>query len=299
MSENLPASVLARLRAENLRNAWDPGETLVRYATEGFLRRLSRSPHRGALTLKGGNLFVVWQGGIGYRPTMDTDFLCRGDASPERLADVFRDIATVDCSDEDGLVFDPATLAIEPIRAQTAYGGSRLSILARLGRTRIVLHFDVGVGDAVWPPAKVAEFPALLDAPPPRVRMYPKETAIAEKVHAMVELGEINSRMKDFYDVWFLASRFPFDFPVLRTAMEKTFSRRGVWPVAAMPPALAPAFAETTSRRALWTGFLRRTRLLDSAPSFPEACALLRTFLLPVILSGPAFSKWVPDKGWT
>lgn len=118
-------------------------------------------------------------------------------------------LASVDCSDEDGLVFDPATLSIEPIRART------------------------------------------------------------------------------------------FDFPVLRTAVEKTFSRRGAWPVAATPSALTPAFAENRSRQTLWAGFLRRSRLLDSAPSFPEACTLLQSFLLPVLLPGPAFSKWAPNKGWT
>ena len=299
MSANLPSSILARLNASNARNARNPNETLVRYATEGFLRRLEKTPHRNSLTLKGGNLFVVWQGGAGYRPTMDTDFLYRGDASPEHLAEMFREIAAVDCEPEDGLVFDPATLAMAPIRARTVYGGLELSILARLGRARITLRFDVGVGDAVWPPARIGEFPALLDARSPRVRMYPKEAAIAEKVHAMIELGEINSRMKDFYDVWFLASRFPFDFQVLRTALEKTFSRRGAWPVSATPPALVPAFAETPARLALWTGFLRRTRLLDSAPSFPEACALLRTFLLPLLLPARALSKWMPKEGWT
>ena len=298
MSGNLPASVLARLNRANIRNGWVANETLVRYATEGFLRRLEKSPHNRSLTLKGGNLFVVWLGGYGYRPTMDTDFLCRGDASPERILAMFREIASVDCLAEDGLSFDLSTLEIAPIRERTVYGGSQLSILARLGPTRIVLRFDVGVGDAVWPPAEVGTFPSLLDARPPRVRMYPKETVIAEKVHAMIEHGEINSRMKDFHDVWFLASRFPFDYATLRASLEKTLSRRGTWPVGTPPPALKPEFAQVQPRLALWAGFLRRSRLADGAPSFPEVCSLLRAFLLPVLLSGPPFSGWTPGKGW-
>ena len=105
---------MARLKAANARNAWNPNETLVRYATEGFLRRLGKTPHRRALTLKGGNMFIVWMGGFGHRPTIDTDILCRGDASPEHLLEMFRDIASVDCSEEDGLVFDPDSLSIAP-----------------------------------------------------------------------------------------------------------------------------------------------------------------------------------------
>ncbi len=299
MSANLQDSIRARLNAANEIHGWDPNETLVRYGTEGFLRRLEKTPHAKAITLKGGNMFVVWQRGSDYRPTIDTDFLCRGDASPEHLLEIFRDVAAVDCSEEDGLVFDAATLRIAPIRAQTAYGGSQLSLVARLGRTRITLHFDVGVGDAVWPPAKVGVFPTLLGMSAPRVKMYPKETAIAEKVHAMIEHGEINSRMKDFYDVWFLASRFPFDFATVRTALEKTLSRRGVWPVAETPAALTPAFPEAPARQSLWRGFLKRTRLEGKTPAFPDACAIVRAFLQPVLFppeSRPA--EWTPGKGW-
>lgn len=299
MSANLPASVMARLKAANARNAWDPRETLVRYATEGFLRRLGKSPHRRALTLKGGNMFIVWMGGFGHRPTIDTDFLCRGDASPGHLLEMFRDIASVDCSEEDGLVFDPDSLAIAPIRARTAYGGSQLSIRASLGRVRIALRFDVGVGDAVWPPAREETFPVLLGASPPRVRMVPKETAIAEKLHAMIEHGELNSRMKDFYDVWFLASRFDFDFATLRTAFEKSLSRRGAWPVETPPLALTEGFAVSPHRLALWSGFVKRTRLEGSAPAFPEAVARIRAFLLPVLLPGAPKGKWTPAGGWS
>ena len=299
MSANLPESVRARLNAASRKNAWENNRTLARYATEGFLRRLGASPHRDDLTIKGGNLFVVWLGGVGYRPTLDTDFLCRGDASPRHLAEMFRDIAAIDCSAVDGLVFDASSLEIEPIRARTQYGGSQISLLALLGRTRIVLHFDVGIGDAVWPPPKLGEFPALLDAPAPRIRMYPKEAAIAEKLHAMVEHGELNSRMKDFYDVWFLASHFAFEWATLRTALEKSLSRRGVWPLPEVPLALTPGFADAPPRLSLWSGFVRRTRLQDSAPTFPEAVATIRAFLLPVLFPPtPVPKDWTPGNGW-
>lgn len=216
MSANLPESVRARLNAASRKNAWENNRTLARYATEGFLRRLAASPHRDALTLKGGNLFVVWLGGVGYRPTLDTDFLCRGDASPRHLAEMFRDIA-----------------------------------------------------------------------------------AIAEKLHAMVEHGELNSRMKDFYDVWFLASHFAFEWATLRTALEKSLSRRGVWPLPEVPLALAPGFADAPPRLSLWSGFVRRTRLQDSAPTFPEAVAAIRAFLLPVLFPPtPVPKDWTPEKGW-
>ena len=181
MSTNLPALVMARLKALAKENGWEYPQVLARYATERFLARLAASRFADRFVLKGGNLFVVWLGGYGYRPTMDTDFLYRGRADEAALATAFREIAAAPSPDgDDAISFDLSTLRVAPIRVKTRYGGNEVALLARLGKARIQLRFDIGFGDRVWPAVRTEPFPALLAGPPPQIRTYPKEASIAE-----------------------------------------------------------------------------------------------------------------------
>ncbi len=182
---------------------------LVRYGIERLLYRLSRSDEKDRFVLKGAALFYVWEGGL-RRPTRDIDFLAYGDASAAVLADVFRALCTVEVT-PDGLTFDPESVRAEPIRDTQEYGGIRVSLIATLAGARIPLSADIGFGDAVTPRVETANFPTLLDLPAPRIRVYPPETVISEKYEAMVSLGIINTRMKDFYDVWILSEFHAFD----------------------------------------------------------------------------------------
>lgn len=197
---------------------------LTRYAIERLLYRLTRTGYAAEFVLKGAMLFRLWADQP-HRPTRDLDLLGRGDPSVDRLAAVFRAVCGAAVED-DGLLFDPATVTAGKIKEDQEYEGVRVECVARLGQARIDLQVDVGFGDAVTPGPVTVQYPGLLDLPAPELAAYPRETVVAEKFQAMVMLGIANSRMKDFFDLWVLARSFTFAGPVLAAAIRATFARR-------------------------------------------------------------------------
>ncbi len=169
---------------------------LQRYAIERFLYRLGASAHRNRFVLKGATLFALWGSSL-YRPTRDLDFTGYGSAEEENVLAALRDICQAS-STGDELVFDPDTLSAEPIRDDSEYHGLRIRLTANLGESPIPIQIDIGFGNAIEPPPQDAEYPTLLDDPPPHIRTYPPEAVIAEKLHAMVVLGERNSSLQGF-----------------------------------------------------------------------------------------------------
>lgn len=224
MTADLAASVRQRLlnQSQKLGEVFDL--TLTRYAIERFLYRLTCSAYADQFVLKGAILFAVWTGQM-YRPTRDIDLLGFGDSSAETLIHLFKEICAVEV-DPDGLMFDGRSVQVEEIREAQEYPGQRVRLQAHLGQARISLQVDIGFGDVITPAAPEVEYPSLLDFPAPRLRVYPKETVIAEKFQAMVVLGFINSRMKDFYDVWLMSKEFSFAGRLLARAIQATFERR-------------------------------------------------------------------------
>jgi predicted nucleotidyltransferase component of viral defense system len=303
MGKPEPRDLAASVHGRLLRLARERGESLeyllMRFATERFLYRLSRSAVRDRFVLKGATLFAAWEGDV-HRATRDVDLLKFGENAPDAVVEAVRAMATTGV-EPDGLAFDPATVRAEPIREGQEYGGVRVTLLAHLGRARVRVQVDVGFGDAVTPGVEEVELPPLLDFPAPRLMGYPRETVVAEKLQAMVALGMANSRMKDFYDLWHLARTFPFDGPTLTAAVAATFERRGT-PVPAGPPlALTVAFAADAAKRAQWAAFVRRSGL--EAPMLEAVVEELGRFLLPVLEAArggaPVEGKWSPGgPGW-
>jgi predicted nucleotidyltransferase component of viral defense system len=203
---NLPSSIHARLLAYAHRERTDFNLVLKRYGMERLLYRISKSRFSDRFVLKGAVLFIAWMDSL-YRPTMDLDLLAFGPSDTVSLNSVFREICGIACN-EDGLIFVSESVKAEQIRESNDYGGIRLYIGARLQKAEITLQVDCGFGDRITPGAHKEQFPTILDLPRPYVLMYPKETVVAEKFEAIVRLGEANSRMKDFYDLWVLASDF-------------------------------------------------------------------------------------------
>jgi hypothetical protein len=198
--DNFAASVKQRLLNLAVANGEDFNLVQVRYATERFLYRMSASHHANAFLLKGAMLFVLWENHP-HRPTRDMDLLFLEPHDRQELEAIFREIAEVDAI-PDGLRFDAASIHAEEIREDNAYGGIRVKLLAWLGTARIPLQIDIGLGDAVPPPDPVwTDFTTLLDFPAPRIRPYPVYSVVAEKFQAMIELGVLNSRLKDYFDV--------------------------------------------------------------------------------------------------
>lgn len=189
-----------------------------------MLYRLSQSPYAENFLLKGAMLFAVWDDKV-HRPTTDVDLLAFGPADRETIARTFREIVQTPVP-ADGLVFDPDSITVEEIREDNTYGGVRVRLLARLGTGEVPIQIDLGSGDVVTPAPEKHVFPPLLDFPAPQVRTYPVYTVVAEKFEAMVKLGLRNTRMKDFYDLWYLAGRFDFDGAMLHRAIHATFARR-------------------------------------------------------------------------
>lgn len=277
---NVAASVRQRLLDEARRRGESFDYIASLYARERFLDRLTRSPHRGRLTLKGATVFALWSDA--HRPTRDLDFLGSGTFDIEKAAAVIREI--IDVPAEDGLSFDRASVVAEPIREADEYHGVRVHLSATLDSARIRMQIDIAVGDVVTPPAREATLQTILDDfSAPRVKVYPAETIVAEKLHAMVKLGIANGRMKDFFDVWVLASMRDFDGELLAKAVSRTFRRRKT----AIPEdafALSEDFYDDRQKQTQWRAFLRKTSV-RAPEDFHLVGALLRAFLVPVMAS--------------
>ena len=183
--------------------------------------------------------------------------------------------------EDDGLQFLVDTIEGEPIRDDQEYQGIRLWIEARLAGARISLQIDIGFGDAVAPPPELVDYPVMLDLPVPRLRAYPREVVVAEKFQAMVILGIANSRMKDFFDIWMLASVFDFAGPRLSQAIGTTFERRKTELPINPPGVLTEEFYKDAGKQIQWTAFLRKGRLKIQEKDFGEVVSLLREFLMP------------------
>ena len=252
-----------------------PNLVLTRYAVERFLYRLSRSPHAERFVLKGALLLLVWLGEA-LRPTRDADLLGFGDLSEAALTGVFREVCGVPV-DADGMMYLGDTVRVEPIRADDDYGGQRVTLQVEMGAARLSVQVDIGIGDAVTPAPEWLEYPSLLDLPRPRMRAYPRETVVAEKLHAMEYLGLRNSRMKDYFDVYALLLEGKIDIASLAEAMAATFSRRQTALPEDMLQGLSDGFAADAAKQTQWRQFLARNRL--EAPALGEVIAEIRGFI--------------------
>ena len=256
---NVGASVRARL----LQRSRGTGEgfqfLLQRYAAERFLHRLGESPYRERFVLKGAMLLALWSEAI-YRPTRDLDFTGYGSALPDDIRSAIRDICADPVAD-DGIVFNCEALTLQSIRGQDEYDGIRTSFDAMLDGARLPMRIDIGFGNAIQPPPIDAHYPALLDAPRPRIRVYPREAVVAEKLHAMVVLDERNSRYKDFYDVHALVRHFVFDGEHLVRAVVATFERRRTTLSRDLPVALTPRFYADAGRAERWRNYVNENEL--------------------------------------
>ncbi|MDB5970272.1 MAG: nucleotidyl transferase AbiEii/AbiGii toxin family protein [Hydrocarboniphaga sp.] len=260
MSANLAASVHARLLNRAQRDGEDFNLLLARYALERWLYRLSISPERERLVLKGALLFALWFD-TPHRPTRDADFLGFGPADVESLTATVARICTEHC--DDGMRYDAGTIVADTITKDTDYDGQRLKLMGWLGKIRCPIQLDVGFGDAVTPAPLETAYPTLLaDLPAPRLRVYPRQTVIAEKLEAIIDLGMRNSRMKDYFDLLTLMRDPNTPNESLHEAIAATCARRRTLIPEGWPIGLTDEFAENSGKRLQWDAFLRKNRLL-------------------------------------
>jgi hypothetical protein len=255
---------------------------------------------RERFVLKGAMLLRLWSDQP-YRATRDLDLPRKGDGSFEAIRRDLRAICAVPV-EPDAIAFDASKIRIEAIRAEDEYAGTRANLPARCGSARLTLQIDMGLGDSVWPAPRPRTYPALLDFPAPEVLAYPREAVVAEKLEAMVVLGDRNSRIKDCFDLHHLACRFEFDRATLAEAVRRTFERRRT-PIPAEPPiVLTPAYWENPSRPAQVRAFARRAGLAVPDAPGSEFAGLLGAFLLPILddlrRGDPPAGTWSPGGPW-
>lgn len=279
---NVAASIRQRLLDHAKRHRARFQDILVRYGTERLLYRLSRSRHRDRFLLKGAVLFAAWAGAP-HRPSRDADLLGLKAISADELIRMFRDIARPS-DPQDGLVFDTQSLRAIEVTEQEEYPGVRLTLRASLDRAVIPLQIDVAFGQAVVPEPEVVQLPTLLDLPAPRLKAYPPEAVVAEKFEAVVKLGMIISRLKDFYDLWYILTQLSLPLPHLAAALSATFTRRGTPLPTETPTGLTPAFSADPSRQRQWTAFLDRAGVAEAhRPALDQVVAAIVDGLMPVV----------------
>lgn len=298
-ARNIAASVHQRLLNKAKETKRPFNELLQYYTMERFLYRLSKSKHANKFVLKGAMMLTVWRAPE-TRPTKDIDLLGKVKNDPEKVASVFKSICNTKV-EEDGLVFADKSIKTATINEDADYEGIRVTLQGSLGTAKLFLQVDIGFGDAASPPPEDINYPTLLEFPAPKMRGYRRETSIAEKFHAMVHRGVVNSRMKDFYDIWLLSQGFEFEGPVLAQAIAETFARRDT-KIDAQPVALDSSFGGDKTKIAQWAAFVKRSKLRGAPTTLQEAINSIRPFLLPVAEalqgSGKFKVKWKPGGPW-
>ena len=278
--KNRAASLRARLLNLAKKENIDFQLIITRFLHERLLYRLSLSDFSNQFILKGGSFIYAIQG-IKTRPTLDIDLL--GQQIPndlETLCATFRAICRIESDDE--VLFYPESVEGEIVTQQDNYNGVRLFLESKFGTIWQRLQIDIGFGDVITPASKELEYPVLLDdLQVPFIQAYSKETVIAEKFQAMIELSLANSRMKDFYDVYMLLLAEDIDSKVLRDAIIATFNNRQTY-YTENHALFTAEFVTNTQRQRNWAAFLRK---INKAQHF--------TFdVVMKLISGKLLSYW-------
>lgn len=298
--KNIAASILARLRSQADETNRPFAEVLQYYAMERFLYRLSKTKYAGKFVLKGGLLFYVWDLPM-RRPTRDIDFRGYVSGDRESLLKIVNEVMEVAAS-EDGLVFDPKPVSVEETQLEADYRGIRVRLIALLERTRIPVQIDIGFSDGLTSKAEAIEYPNILPGlKTVRMKGYPKESVVSEKFHAMVRFGDLNSRLKDFYDLWLMSVTFEFDSLSLQKALETTFKNRDTVLPTERPVSLSVEFASRNQTR--WENFLKKMELANQGNGdFSDVVEQVWKFIWPPLQARfsktRSVQKWTPKKGW-
>jgi predicted nucleotidyltransferase component of viral defense system len=296
---NLAASVHQRILNKAREESRPFNELLQYFAIERFIYRLSQSPYAEQFILKGALMFSAWCGPAA-RPTMDIDFLGEIDNQIDIITTAMKDVCLTDVA-PDGIYFDGETVEAVRITEDAAYEGVRVRVRGSLGKARVSIQIDIGFGDVIVPNADSVSYPVILDFPAPELRGYTMESTIAEKFQAMARLGILNSRLKDFYDIWFLSRSFDFKGGILAKAIEKMFERRNTL-VKLDAAIFNPSFGRNKDKDIQWRSFLSKAKLTGAPASFEEAVSAVMLFLEPIaaaIAERKAFDRiWTAPGPW-
>lgn len=272
-------SIKALLKNYSKKNGRTVQDVFTVYVLERILYRISISKFNKNFTLKGGVLLYGLYTDDFTRATIDIDLLgWKISNDSETLKSVFREILSLPA--DDPIRFDLKALKAVNITEFQKYHGVRIMTLAFLDRTRLPASIDIGFGDLIYPQKIQMDYPTILDDEVPRLYSYSVYSMIAEKAEAIVSLGEVNSRYKDFYDIWIIAKREKLDGEILQKALVETFKNRNTG--FEIIVAFEEKFADDNTRQQRWKGFLKNKNVVTGV-SFQEVLKHVKTFLLPVI----------------
>ncbi len=241
-------------------------------------------------------MLVAWDLPV-TRPTKDIDMLARTENNLESIRKMMASICQTQV-DADGLEFDENTVTTCRIAEDALYEGVRASFTGSLGNARIAMQVDLGFSDVITPGPVALTYPTILDQPAPQLLAYNRETAIAEKTEAMIKLGELNSRMKDFFDVWSLCCSQSFDGNLLTDAVTRTFTNRETV-MSSEAACFRIEFGTSSNRQTQWRAFIKRSQLTGLAPDlFEDTWQLVVKFLSPVMERRAVDSHWPAGGPW-
>jgi predicted nucleotidyltransferase component of viral defense system len=299
--ENIAASIQARLKNKADESGRPFNEILQYYGMERFLYRLSKTSHATDFILKGGLMFY----GLGIpmrRVTRDIDFLGNGEYVQNDVLSVFRAAMSFLVPD-DGVIFDAKTLRLSQSLAEENQGGIRITFVSYLGKARMPMQVDVGYSDELASNALNIDYPVILAGmEKPRLRGYPPESIISEKFYAMIRFADLNSRWKDYYDIYLLTDTFGFESQTLINAIKATFGNRPAKLTDEIPYGLKDEFAVANQEN--WESFLYKSKIQnDTLKDLKVVVKRIRQFLeypLRELLSDAQArnKRWSRDSGW-
>jgi len=292
--KNISASVRQRLLNKSRTDARPFQELVQYYAMERFLYRLAQSRHANRFILKGALMLRVWQAPE-IRSTMDIDLLGKTDNDVSSLISNITDILSVGV-DPDGLSFFPENIMGEHITEDAEYKGVRIWFPAKLDTMRLNIQIDIGFGDIIYPEPEKSEIPTMLGLPAPQLWCYSRESSIAEKFEAMLKRRELNSRMKDFYDIWLLSRYFEFDGKILAEAIRLTLEQRGT----ELPGNInIVAFSHEfiIAKQVQWNAFRKKLKRDHVPAEFENVVMQVKEFISP--LTSALISRKTPPSKWT
>lgn len=280
MTKEIAKSIKAKLLNIAKREKLDYQLLIIRYLYERLLYRLSASDYRDKFYLKGGALLYALEREF-PRPTLDIDFLgvkIKNDLA--HIKNVFAEICSVAC-DNDGVSFDIDSITTEDITEGRDYKGIKVTLVAHLDTIKQVMKMDVGFGDVVTPQPLELSYPSLMEElPQATIMAYSLESVVAEKFQAMIELSEVNSRYKDFYDVYKILRKQSLNMNTVSDAIRATFGNRetGYRP---NHPLFTKGFATNAERNQQWVRFLKKIKLNESL-QYEEVMLLITSKLQPI-----------------
>lgn len=286
-------SVKARLKNFAIKSGCTFQEALTYYGLERTIYRISISEYADNFVLKGGIFLYALFGRNYERATTDVDLLAqRISNGSEEMKSVFQKIFSRDV--DDALVFDVDSITVEDITEFKEYHGLHVSFVGYPDRTKIPISIDIGFGDVIYPETVKMDFPVILDMESPRVNAYSLETSIAEKLEAIIHNGYLNSRYKDFYDIYVLSKKYVFSYAELRNAVIQTFENRKT-PMTMDSAAFSDEFLNDPVHQTRWKSFLKKKKALIQV-SMSDAMDWIKAFVRP-LFEGTEKTRWNPEKG--